>query len=466
MAFSHLHTCERESQRFINFLSCFHELVVGRTGASLWAMRYTWLGCLLFTGLLAAGTQDSEFNVNTRYTVEAVTVSGDGWTASFASAAARHERISVPLGKEIAALVGEKLNPQALDELAHRLKKEFHARTVEHRVLRGQSPEYVQVVFDIKLRPTQFDVSVPKFLYNSKQGFSGAVEGTLSAKQNGFTFGLVSDNDALVERYSGIVARYENTHVGTDRVHVQFQFESYHELWNGGTLNDLGEGPIATSVPSAEFTSGAYRTRQNIQPEVVMTVAKPLTVSLGASFQSMQPMGGGSDQSANAVIAGLQFHRRLEGADMQHDLDAAYNLRAGTHVLDSDFAYARHRWEFRYMLTHGKSVLLDDFTSGVITGRAPLFERFVLGNTSTLRGWNKFTLDPLGGNRMAHNTVEYRYGVFEAFYDTGAIWDASEVASVKHSVGVGLREGVFSLAVAFPVRSGRIDPVFMVGMNY
>jgi len=25
---------------------------------------------------------------------------------------------------------------------------------------------------------------------------------------------------------------------------------------------------------------------------------------------------------------------------------------------------------------------------------------------------------------------------------------------------------VFSLAVAFPLRNGRMDPVFMVGMNY
>jgi hypothetical protein len=29
-----------------------------------------------------------------------------------------------------------------------------------------------------------------------------------------------------------------------------------------------------------------------------------------------------------------------------------------------------------------------------------------------------------------------------------------------------LRQGIFSLALAFPVRDGKIDPVFMVGMNY
>jgi len=42
----------------------------------MWHMKYAWLGCLLFFGsLLSAGTQDSEFNVNSRYTVETVVIS-------------------------------------------------------------------------------------------------------------------------------------------------------------------------------------------------------------------------------------------------------------------------------------------------------------------------------------------------------------------------------------------------------
>jgi outer membrane protein assembly factor BamA len=117
------------------------------------------------------------------------------------------------------------------------------------------------------------------------------------------------------------------------------------------------------------------------------------------------------------------------------------------------------------MLTHGKTVVIDDATGGIISGRAPLYERFYLGNSSTLRGWNKYDLDPVGGNRMVHNSVEYRYGVFQIFYDSGAVWDRTETANVKHSVGLGLRQGNFWLAVAFPVKDGRTDPIFMVGMN-
>jgi hypothetical protein len=432
-------------------------------------MKFAWLACLLFGSLLLAGTQDSEFNVNTRYTVETVTISGDSWTANFDATAtsptsntSADEKISSGLRRDLVTLIGQKLNPSALDDYAKRLRKELHARTVEHHVLRGNSPDFVQVVFDVKLRPTQFDISVPKFLYNAKQGWSGAVEGTATIKRhNSFTAGIVSDGDELVERYAGVIARYENTRVGNDRIHLRFQFESYHDQWNGNTLDGLTKPAVAAE------TSGAYRNRQNFEPEVSVVVSRPLTVSFGTSFERFQQQyPAAHTEAANALITTLRYHQRLEDSENQHDLDAGYNLHAATSFLDSDYAYTRHRAGFRYMLTHGKTVLIEDATGGVITGRAPLFERFYLGNSSTLRGWNKYELDPFGGNRMFHNSVEYRYGVFQIFYDTGAVWDHAEAAVVKHSIGVGLRQGVFSLAVAFPIKDGRTDPIFMVGMNY
>jgi hypothetical protein len=130
-------------------------------------MKFAWLGCFLFSGLLVAGTQDSETNVNTRYAVESVIVSGDGWSTNLASDH-EDERISGGLRRQIADLIGNKLNTAALDDLAGKLRKEFHAHSVTHHVLRGVAPEYVQVVFEITLRPTRFDVSVPKFLYEQR----------------------------------------------------------------------------------------------------------------------------------------------------------------------------------------------------------------------------------------------------------------------------------------------------------
>ena len=423
-------------------------------------MKLAWLACLLCGGLLLAAPPDPELNVNSRYTVESVVVSGDGWSTDLISD--RDEKLSSGLRKQITALIGAKLNPSALDDLAGRLRKEFRARTVTHRVQRGASPESVRVVFVVTERPARFDVSVPKFLYSARQGWSGAVEGTATIRNNGFTLGLVSDGDELVERYSGVRARYENTSRGSDRVHLRFQVESYHDQWNAATMGAL---PF-NSAPNDE-TSGLYRSRQNFEPEVSFLIAKPLTLSVGTSFQRLQDQfPAAQTDSSNALITTLRFQQRLEDSDVRQDLDAGYSLRAATRALASDFVFVRQLWNVRYVFTHGKHRLSDDVQAGLITGQAPLFERFVAGNASLLRGWNKYDIDPLGGNRIVTNSVEYRYGLFQMFYDTGAVWETGQAAVPRHSVGVGLRQGAFFLAVAFPVRNHRADPLFMVGMNY
>ena len=96
-----------------------------------------------------------------------------------------------------------------------------------------------------------------RLLYESNEGLSGAVNGTLIAGDNRFTAGLISDGDELVERYTGIRTRYENRQLGSDRIRFRFEFDSYHEQWNHSTLNALGQN---AAIP------GLYRTRQNFEP--------------------------------------------------------------------------------------------------------------------------------------------------------------------------------------------------------
>jgi hypothetical protein len=411
-------------------------------------MKSAWLACLLFSSILGAGTQDPEFNVNSRYTVESVEVTGDGWSTNVTSDPDR--RISPSLRKQMAGLIGNKLDPGILDDLAARLRQEFKARAVTHHVLRGASPEYVKVAYQIQLRSTRFDVAVPKFLYSSANSWSGAVEGTATLGHNGFTLGLVSDGDVLAERYTGLLARYENTRLGSDRVRLRVQFETYHDQWN-----------------SASGTEGLYRARQNFEPVLTFTLARPLTLSVGASLQSFEMQSPGAPtESANAVITTLQYHRRMDDSEYQQEVNTDYNLRAASKSLASDFAYTRHRWNFLYLLKHGKHQVSDELTGGVIAGHAPLVERFILGNSTTLRGWSKYEIDPVGGNRMVHNSVEYRYGSLQFFYDAGAVWEGGQPVVVRHSIGTGLHQGPLFVAIAFPLHEGRADPIFMVGMNY
>jgi outer membrane translocation and assembly module TamA len=131
--------------------------------------------------------------------------------------------------------------------------------------------------------------------------------------------------------------------------------------------------------------------------------------------------------------------------------------------------YVRHFANVRYEIVKDHNALTVDFIAGGLTGRAPLFERLVLGNASTLRGWNKYDLDPLGGDRAVHGSVDYRYRFLTAFYDAGVIWNGPVDSGPKQGAGVGIRcngkEGLL-IAVAFPLRSGHVDPIFIAGFNF
>jgi hypothetical protein len=419
-------------------------------------MRYSWLGCLCLGGLLFAGTQDADLNVNKRYTVDTVIVAGKGWKTNISD---QNDRISASLRRDLAALVGQKLNPGILDGLASRLKKEYSAREVSHHLMRSDVPDHVLVEFDVKPPQANLDATLTKFVYDSKQGWSGAGALGFTLQQNTFLFGLASDGDTLNERFAGISARYENKHLATDRIGLRFQFESYHEQWNQNTLYALSARPGETS--------DAYRTRQNFQPTAVIALAKPLTLEIGMGFERFEYQYPASHfEAANAVITTLRYHRHLADSEFLQDVDAAYTLRAATKMLGTDFVYNSHTVGLHYRISHGKHQVLESVEAGAIGGKAPLADRFVAGNSSYLRGWNKYDIDPIGGNRLVHNSVEYRYGPLQAFYDAGAIWDSGQPAPVRHSLGVGFKESIFSLAVAFPVRSGHVEPIFMMGMIY
>lgn len=426
-------------------------------------MKFVWLGCLLLGGLLFGGTQDSDINVNTQYTVDAVTIWGKGWRTDLAAdrtGTDEHtKKISARLRHDLVALIGKRLNPDSLDALAGRLRKELGAREVNHRLQRGETPNHVRVEFEVKPPRVQFDTTVTKFAYNSTAGWSGGGEAGITVHDQSFSFGMVSDGDTMAERFAGVTARYEDHHLGSDKLDFRVDFESYHEQWNNNS--------IVAAAGAQDVTNAVYRSRQNVQPMLAMTLAKPLTLEVGASFESFQEETPGAPvMAANALVADLRYHRLLESDAYPQEIDADYALRSANRTIASDFVYTSHAWTVRYRVAHGKHSLADTMSAGLISGRAPISDRFLLGNSTMLRGWNKYDLDPVGGNRMVYNSVDYRYGLFEAFYDTGAIWDAGQTATARHSVGVGLRASVFTLAVAFPVRGGKIEPVFIMGLLY
>ena len=300
-------------------------------------MKYAWLGCLLFGGLLFGGTQDSDINVNTRYKVDAVTIWGKGWktdlVADQTDTNEQTRKLSTRLRRDLVALIGNNLNPGMLDTLADRLRKELGAREVSHRLQRSEMPNHVRVDFEVKPPRFSFDTTVTKFAYNSQTGWSGGGDAGFTVHDQSFAFGMVSDGDTMAERFAGITARYENHHLGTEKLLFRLEFESYHEQWNNHTAEAV--------AGVADETGGLYRTRQNLQPMLAIALAKPLTLEVGASFERFQEeVPGAPIQASNAIVADLRYHQHLE-SDSPQDIDADYALRSASGLMASDFAYTR-----------------------------------------------------------------------------------------------------------------------------
>jgi hypothetical protein len=392
----------------------------------------------------------AENNVNQRYTIESISIAGVRFDQA---------KIPVSLRRRIFTMVGARCDVAALEQLARDLRKELHLKDVSQKLLKGSQPDRVLVDFEVQRKT--IDVSVPKFLFHSRQGFTGEVDASTRAGQNTFMVGAVSNGDDLAERFTGLIARFENSHVGTDKVRFGIGIESYHEKWDAATRDAIEPGSGLT----------LYRSRTNIAPEFTFALARPLTVSFGASFEHMDSENRTENpMQANALTAEIRYgHKIEEGSDVQQTVEARYALRAGARELGSDYSYSRHMVSFRYEIKSGRQTASDELMAGSVAGHAPLFERFVLGSDSTLRGWDRYAIDPVGGDRMVHNSMTYGYQfgerTAEAFYDCGALWNSGRAAQLRHSIGIGYRQGIFVLSMAVPVE-GRIAPVFMAGMNY
>jgi hypothetical protein len=400
-----------------------------------------------------------EVNVNERYVVEDIAFSGVDKSQMGKS----WSKVSKSWHEKAQKMVGEKYSEKTArrlaDKLSHELGREYH---VEVKVEKGAKADHVKVVFDIRkisFHRYAYDATVPLAVYHSKQGFSGTLEIPIGFGPSVFTFGLVSDADQLLERNAGFRLRYEHRKLGTEKFRLRMDFDSYHQKFNQATETPLAYAP---DVP------GIYRNRQNFAPSLSLHPTPDWTLKAGVSMQRLQMQYPElRTETAYAGAADIQYRRDMESRSgfWQH-LDADYSLRTATRILESDFVYTRHFVTVNYMLSRGKSLFGAHFLGGWIVGTAPLFERFSLGNSTTLRGWNKFDVAPMGGARAAHGSLEYRCGYFQIFYDFGKVWDREKSLPVRHGVGFGFVNKHAYISLAFPVRLDDVAPVFMFGIRY
>ena len=142
-------------------------------------------------------------------------------------------------------------------------------------------------------------------------------------------------------------------------------------------------------------------------------------------------------------------------------------MRASADGLGSDLSYTRHLGQAATSSRAGHNTHHRGRCSAAASPvEAPLFERFTLGDSATLRGWNKFELAPIGGNRVFHQSLEYRFYGAALFLDTGSVWDDGGRRELRTSTGFGFHTDNVFLTVAFPLNAPEHGATFMMGVRF
>jgi hypothetical protein len=391
-------------------------------------------------------------NINSRYTVERVSITGID-----------EGRLSASLRDDLHALVGRRLDNAEIIVLTNRLEAELPDYDVGHSVSRGGESGRLRVVFRARRTPSSWWIpyrpTPSKLLYHEDQGWSTVLNVQAAGESNLFTFGLVGwNNDDLIEEQSGFRAEFQTREAGSKRVGLGFDFVWLDQDWEAVTLETLALTPGSPRP---------YDNRLSVRPWVTFAFVPHLTLSAGFSASELDPLGGaGPSEHVNAGVAtlGYRYSRKLEPAS--HDVDGTYQWTEAGGSIDSDYAYTRHFGQVRYQLSHGRNTFIASGLLGRISGRAPLFERFVLGDSSTLRGWDKYTLVPTGADRVFHQAVEYRYRSFAYFFDYGSVWSEGEAIKVRLATGLGFHSKHFFVTVGFPLNAGNLSGKFITGVRF
>jgi len=403
--------------------------------------------------LVARISDDTDLseNINARYLVESVDLEGPS------------SDVSQQLRDDLQKLVGRRLDTEEAEELRDRLEDELPGRDVSRRISKGSQPGMIRVVFEIFEEPwIRFAPTRSKLVYHAQQGWSGVLDIPMSRSRSRhrFTAGLAfNDIDELIEEYSGFRLAFESRMIGTERFGARFEFSRYEQSWEDATLSAFALNP---GLPEL------YRSRLTVEPTATFAFTPNVRINGGLSITELESLTNApGSQMANAWVAGVSADRRWEStAHIDQRVEASYQLRAALDGLGSDLVYRRHVGEARYRFDQRQSTVLASLSLGYISGNAPLFERFSLGNSLTLRGWDKYDIAPLGGERMFHSSVEYRLWHIGVFFDAGSVWDRNADMNLRYSTGFGVHSDNSFLTVGFPLNSDNAGATFLGGVRF
>lgn len=397
--------------------------------------------------------QGVEANINARYNVEDVSLRG-----------VNEQKLSQGLRDELHAMEGKPFDSDAAERVQNKLKDELPGNNVSRRTERGDQTGTIKLIYTIERtessRWLRFEPIDGNALYHTDLGWGAVLPMAIDTGDWRVTPILTLDDaDSLVEENSGFGVRVESRKLGTDRLGMMFEWSGYDSKWRSPTVAALAFRP---DLP------GLYGARMNVTPMLKFAITRQLSIAGGVDIVELGSFTeNGPSDMANAATGAIRYYQQwTPGNGIKHQAGGVFSFRGGTDSLQSDFTYQRYFGQADYAVNWGKQWVLVMGQGGSIDGNAPLFERFTLGDSRNLRGWNKYDISPVGTDRMFATSVEYRYSGFMMFFDAGSVWDAGTTKQIRTSAGFGWVAGPFFGLVGFPLNTNDFRAVFTTGFRF
>jgi outer membrane protein insertion porin family len=350
------------------------------------------------------------------------------------------------LRREIPMAEGDLFTSQKLARAKQKLTNLNYFDKVEAKTAPGSAKDRIIVNIDVTEKPTG--------LFSIGGGYSSqdGVLGTLDLSQRNF---LGKGWEVFLRLRGG-----EKLQTGTigftepwlfDRpLAAGFDIFNTRRILPDYTVNSLG-GDIRLGHPLGEYSrwNAVYRVSQDRisdvnplgSPELISQEGTHLTSLIGLSLSrdtrdSVFDPTRGSTVSLGLDFAGVGFGEKF-----------ARSVLSTTYF--QPLPWLEHVLSFRFMA---------GYSFGWSKDPVPLFERFYLGGSNSLRQFKSLQVSPkddtgtrIGGNSEVLGTVEYQIPLFfgikaAVFYDVGQVWgpDISggtkiDISDLRHGVGAGLR---------------------------
>jgi outer membrane protein insertion porin family len=350
------------------------------------------------------------------------------------------------LRREIPMAEGDLFTSQKLTRAKQRLTNLNYFDKVEAKTAPGSSKDKIVVNIDVTEKPTG--------LFSIGGGYSSqdGVLGTLDLSQRNF---LGKGWEVFLRLRGG-----EKIQTGTigftepwlfDRpLAAGFDIFNTRRILPDYTVNSLG-GDVRLGHPLGEYSrwNAIYRVSEDRISDVNALGSPQLVSQEGTHLTSLVGLSLSRDTRDNIFDP-------TRGSTASISLDFAgvgFGVRFVRSVFTTTY-YQPTPW-----LDHVLSFrLMGGYAFGWDDDPVPLFERFYLGGSNSLRQFKSLQVSPrdssgtrIGGNAELLGTIEYQIPLFfgikaAIFYDVGNVWgpDISggskiDITDLRHGVGAGLR---------------------------